>query len=365
MSAGQAPPASSKRLALSLLCFGDAKAAGETRKPLNERLEQAGDRALDEVVLRVSKRGHVRVYDPHRVFAGTLTALGTWGAFGLVASSGRLSSFVLWGVIGAISGGGYAYLSEHLLTRQELKKLGNLLGPETSTLFSSVETRDPEAVGAAAAESSPVTSSVVSIDPELSADFVKGGDVAEPGTELSMLLLRFKGRETAKAEVDKLKGLKAPAKNVQPELIFEVNEQGKTRVSSPSAGVAAMAKTDVISWGGFGLVVGALVGFLHHGGLVGDAESAAATGIGWAVFGLAAGALYGLFAGRGVSARRVRSMSPLLVPDTSTMLAWSDNDISVEDFAGIVTPAPQGVVVRFNSSGDGAALGLEPSGSSR
>ena len=44
----------------------------------------------------------------------------------------------------------------------------------------------------------------------------------------------------------------------------------------------------------------------------------------WAIFGLFAGALYGLWAGRGVSARRLKGVGPLLPPDSSVILAWAD-----------------------------------------
>ena len=63
-----------------------------------------------------------------------------------------------------------------------------------------------------------------------------------------------------------------------------------------------MARSDVISWGGFGLVFGAIVGVVGGGGILGFLEDGVATGIGWALFGLVAGALYGLWAGRSISA---------------------------------------------------------------
>lgn len=80
------------------------------------------------------------------------------------------------------------------------------------------------------------------------------------------------------------------------------------------------------------------------------------TGIVWAIFGLAAGALYGLWAGRAVSARRLKGIGPLLPPDSSVLLAWAYGDITQQAVADLSTPDSQSLVLRFNPAGHGAQL---------
>ncbi len=127
------------------------------------------------------------------------------------------------------------------------------------------------------------------------------------------------------------KARKAGGDAPQVELVFESAKSGKRRVVSPAQGVAAMAKSDVVSWGGFGLVFGLIVGFAGNGGILSSIESGVVTGVLWAIFGLFAGALYGLWAGRGVSARRLKGVGPLLPPDSSVILAWADGAVASGD----------------------------------
>jgi hypothetical protein len=114
-----------------------------------------------------------------------------------------------------------------------------------------------------------------------------------------MLLVRYAGEHAASKE---LRGLSTSGAHV--ELIFEAPRQGRVRVVSPTQGVDAMAKSDIVSWGAFGLVLGFLVGLFNDGGLLGGLDAGIVKGLAWAAFGLAAGALYGLWAGRAASSRR-------------------------------------------------------------
>ena len=120
--------------------------------------------------------------------------------------------------------------------------------------------------------------------------------------------------------------------------------------------VAAMAKSDVISWGAFGVVYGAIVGAVNNGGILSFIKGGVATGLAWAIFGLVAGALYGLWAGRAVSARRLKGIGPLLAPDTSTMLAWANGDITPQTVTELAAPDAQSLILRFNPAGRGAVL---------
>ena len=65
----------------------------------------------------------------------------TWGVFGLLA--GGLKSLAIWAVIGAVCGGLYAYYTEHLLTKNELKRLGGRLPVDSSAIAAYVRGTDP------------------------------------------------------------------------------------------------------------------------------------------------------------------------------------------------------------------------------
>jgi hypothetical protein len=208
------------------------------------------------------------------------------------------------------------------------------------------------------------------IEPDLSARVFSGAadpvelpaapassHTADRNTALSMLLVRFKGEHTVRGIEEKLMGSSEGAdKTVQAELLFEVDKRGNASVRSPAQGVAAMAKSDVVSWGGFGVVYGAIVGAVSNGGILSFIEGGVATGIAWAIFGLVAGALYGLWAGRAVSARRLKGIGPLLPPDSSMMLAWADGDITQQMVAEFSTTEGQALILRFNPAGRGALL---------
>src|SRR4051794_37004110 len=102
-----------RQLSVVLVCFDTVTGAAAARRPLGRRLTSLGDTVVDTVVLRVNSKRRASVYDPRRVVQGALTALLTWGLFGVLTSGIR--GLVVWGVLGAICGGGYGYYSEHLL----------------------------------------------------------------------------------------------------------------------------------------------------------------------------------------------------------------------------------------------------------
>ena len=142
----------------------------------------------------------------------------------------------------------------------------------------------------------------------------------------------------------------------QVELVFESDKSGKRRVSSPTEGVAYMVKQSIIGWGVFGIAFGAIAGFAGDGGILGSIESAVVVGVAWAIFGLFAGALYGLWAGRGVSARRLKGVGPLLPPDSSTILAWADGAATERTLRALSTPDTEKLALRFNPVPRGAVL---------
>src|SRR5271169_2019452 len=115
-----------------LACFAGAKRAGTIGGPLGKRLTGGGDTVLDQVVLKVDAKHKALVYDPRRTVAGILTSALTWGIFGLLA--GGLRGLGVWAVLGAVCGGLYAYYSEHLLTKDELKRIGGRLPGDSSAI---------------------------------------------------------------------------------------------------------------------------------------------------------------------------------------------------------------------------------------
>lgn len=143
---------------------------------------------------------------------------------------------------------------------------------------------------------------------------------------------------------------------MQTELIFEAPDHGRLKVSDPAQGAWAFAKSDLISWGLFGLIYGLIVGIVSNHGIISAVKDTAAAAVICAVFGLAAGALYGLWAGRAISARRMKRVRPLMPPGTSTVLAWSEDDLTSDAIGDWEEPGSERLIVRFNPVADGALL---------
>ena len=109
--------------------------------------------------------------------------------------------------------------------------------------------------------------------------------------------------------------------------------------------------------GAFGVVVGALAGAFDGGGTHPVVDNAVVTGIAWAVFGLVAGALYGLWAGRAVSARRLKSVGPFIAPGTSMVRGLGRrNRCTRTPSDPHLHAGSQRLVLRFNPVEGGAIL---------
>ena len=111
-----------------------------------------------------------------------------------------------------------------------------------------------------------------------------------------------------------------------------------------------------IGWGVFGVAWGLIVGAGGNGGILSSIENGVVVGVLWAIFGLFAGALYGLWAGRGVSARRLKGIGPLLPRDSSAILAWADGAAAERTLGALATPDAETLTVRFNPVDHGAIL---------
>ena len=178
MNEGQEPT----RLCVLLVCFDGAKRASHVRSELDNGIRSTGGSVLDEVVLKVRPKGTASVYDPRRTIAGALTPALTWGLFGLVASGGSWTSFVIWALIGALCGGLYAYFTEHLLSKSQLKRIGERMGPDSSALVIWAEAADAQRLLSATAPLQPATASVAAIADDLSAKALRRGP--DPRREL-------------------------------------------------------------------------------------------------------------------------------------------------------------------------------------
>jgi hypothetical protein len=339
--------AASARLCVVLECFAGRKGAGRARGDVAERLRAHGE-LVDDVIVSVDGKHRARVHDPHRVVAGVLTPALTWGAFGLLAG-GDVKGLVIWGVLGAVCGGLYAYGSEHLLAKNDLATIGSQLSADSSAVVAFVECDDDTALASAAPPSATV-SSAVAIAPDLSSRAVGAVDRQVEPTALSMTLLRFDGEHGARPVVPSVDG-----DGTHVEMLVEVSADGHPRVVDPSHGVAAMSKSDVVSWGGFGVVFGFVAGFAGNGGIASALEGGIVTGIAWAVFGLVAGALFGLWAGRGTSARRIKGLRPLLPAGTSTAVIWVVGR-STDGIAEQIRTASRHVTLSFHPTERGAVL---------
>jgi hypothetical protein len=299
---------------------------------------------------------------------GTLTATLTWGAFGLVA--GGLKSLALWAILGAVCGGLWAYYTEHLLTKNELVRIGAELPADSSSMVMFVDTTDSRRLLERTASAAPKTGSVASIGNDLSACVFVGSDrpIEVPSSQVSstsfgpespesMLLVRYPNPGTAK-DVAKRTAPKSKKQQaaVRVEAVVWADANGRRHVVDPSQGVAAWAKSDIVSWGLFGVVVGALAGAFGGGGVHAFVDDAVVTGIGWAVFGLVAGALYGLWAGRAVSARRIKRLRGVLPAGRSILVGWADESARQTDVDAYTTEGSQRLIVRFNPVTGGAVL---------
>ena len=289
----------------------------------------------------------------------------TWGAFGLLTGGG-LAGAIGSAILGAILGGLYAYLHEHILTKSQLERIGACLSAQSSALLMIAETSDPSGLLEPAGRQAPRVSSVAAIADDLSAHVftaqrgaveLSDSDSSEKASALlSMLTIRYPDPATAKQMAASIDASAGPASALQVELVMSADADSSRHVTDPGHGVAAMARSDVISWGAFGLVCGALAGVFGGGGILGLLGGAVTTGVGWGAFGLVAGALYGLWAGRAISAGRLNRVGRLLAPGTSMLLAWAEGPLSQDRIDRLASPGSRHIVLCFAPVEGGTVL---------
>ena len=143
---------------------------------------------------------------------------------------------------------------------------------------------------------------------------------------------------------------------LQVELVLHADRDGRRHVADPTLGVAATARSSLIGWAAFGVLFGAVGGVINGGGLGGALKGALVTAVVWGIFGIIAGALFGLWAGRSVSARRLKSVGPLLTPGTSMVVAWAGKPVTQDTLDPYLTPGSQRLILRFNPVEGGLIL---------
>jgi uncharacterized membrane protein len=359
------------QVAVLLACFSGTKAAGKARHGLDAQLKSHGDALLDSVILQVDAKHKASDHDPHRVLYAALTPALTWGLFGLLFGSDAVVSAIIWAVIGAICGGLYGYYMLRLAPKRELARIGAQLPAPSSALALFVETTDARRVLEATAGHQPTAASVAAISADLATRVFAGPAEAielpggGPGRELppdhdsvlSMIMLRYPDPGTAKKiAAEMAPKTKKAAPPLQVELVIQADRSGHRHVTDPTLGVAATSRQSLVSWGGFGVVFGALAGAIDGGGFGGALKGALVTAVIWGIFGLIAGALFGLWAGRAVSARRLKSVGPLLAPGTSMVVAWAAEPVTDDTLDRYLTPGSQRLVLRFDPVEGGALL---------
>jgi hypothetical protein len=364
-----ADTSSGRHLGVLLVCFDGRKTAAKARRAFETRLRSGGNIVFDTTVLKVDDKHKVSVYDPHRVLLGTLTPLLTWGVFGLL--TGGVVSMVASALLGAAFGGLAAYHLGHHATKAQLVRLGRQLPAPSSLLLTFAETSDPRSLLDIATQRGRVVASAATIAADLRTRVFTGSpadpveitsrpaDGSAPPTEavrMSMVLLRYPDAATARQIASRIMASEKTAHALEVELVAETNRSGHRHVTDPKFGPAAIGRSNVVSWGGFGLVCGAIGGAVGGGGLLGVFGGGLLTGVAWGFFGLGAGALYGLWAGRAVSARRLKGIGPLLAPGSSTLLAWTDRPLSRDAIDLLTTPGSERLVLRVNPVEGGAVL---------
>jgi hypothetical protein len=355
---------SRRQLGIVLACFGDRKAAGKARHPLENKLRSDGAAILDTTELQVNAKHKASVHDLSRLWKGTAVVTLTWGLFGLAANGWK--GLLIWAVVGGVCGAAFTYYSLHHVTKAELATIGTHMPADSSALLTFVETSDPRHLLAATAGHKTSAASAALVSPELDATVFAGANdpieashssgshavAANETSVVSMIMLRYPDVDAAKQAVARVAKAKSNGADAQLELVIKVDADGRRHVTDPKFGPKAWAESDIVSWGAFGVVVGAIAG-AFGGGIF---KGAVVTGIGWALFGLFAGALYGLWVGRSTTARRLKGIGPILAPGSSMLLAWAQGPVKQETVDALAAANAERLVLLFNPIEGGAVL---------
>jgi len=354
------------QLGLLLACFDGRKTAGQARSRLEGQLRTQGDELLDAVVLEVDEKHKASVHDPRRILWGTVTAALVWGTCGVLVGANGVRGILIWVALGAVLGVLFFYYYLHHLTKSELARIGSGLPAQSSALVVSVGTDDARRVLEAIAPQRPTTASVAVFGADLLTHVFAGptdpvelphrasDGLRDDSTVLSLIIVRYPNPETAKQLA-----LHPPTESVlEVEMMIWRDGDGSRHVSDPYFGVKAVAKSDALWWGGFGLVFGVLAGISGGGGVLGSIEDGVVNAIASGLVGLVAGAVYGVVVGTAFSPRKLKSLGSLLAPGTSLLIAWVDagSPLTESALSAYLTTGSQRLVLNFDSRDRGLIL---------
>jgi hypothetical protein len=347
-----------ERLGVLLMCFADLRAAIRAHRALEAELRSNDDDVLDSLILLVTAKHRVFVFDPRRDLAGLVTAAVTWGVFGLLTGSSPLGVLAA-GVVGAICGALFAFVYEHVLTKDTLGHIGSRLPARTFAVLTFVKTSKPEGLLKAGASQAPNVVSAAAIEHDLRVsaldDSAAYGQVERP-KELSLVVSRYLYRNSAQQVIEKIARSKPdPRHSAHIELVIEVDPDGQKHVADISRGAETFGKNDALSWAAFGLVFGVLAG-LAGGGAFGFLGNSLETTAVWGLLGLLVGAAYGLWAARAISVRRIRGVDSLFLPGSSNVLAWVEGPPTQDVVRPLAEPGSERLVLRFIPVDGGAVL---------
>lgn len=355
-----------RHLALLFACFSGRKSAGEVRRGLEASLRAHGGERLDTVVFQVDDKQKVSSHDPRRVGWGTLTAAVVWGLCGALAGGGW-AGVAFWAVFGAVAGVLFIHYGMSRLAKPERAGLGSQLPAESSALVMWVATDDAGRVLEATASHPIATASVAAVDADLKArvlvepaypDVEPPPSGSEPNDDamMSIVMLHYPSPEEAKRLASQPVDTASGAAPFLAGFVMRCDDDGRVHFTDVSFGVRAAAKADLMWWAAFGLVFGAIAGLFGGGGVLGFIEGAVLTAVVWGVLGLGAGVLYGLVTGWTLSARKLRNVGPASVPNTSTLIGWVDGPTAESALEPFTTPGSQVLVLDFVAREGGAVL---------
>ena len=359
-----------EQIGVLLACFDGRKTATKARRSLETQVRAQGDELLDTVVLEVDEKHKATTHDPRKVFRAIVTAGLVWGACGITGADG-LWSVLFWGAVGAIGGGLFMHYSLRHLTKSELARVGSRLPAQSSALAIWAGTTDARRLLETATTQKPSVASVAAIGADLTTRVFSGptdpvevppgaADKVDHTAVLSMVMLRYPSPEMAeKMASHPPVGDDGAALPLEIEMMIRSDAGGHRHVSDPEFGAKAAAKSELLSWGGFGLVFGVLAGAAGGGALLGIIESGVSSAIVWGIVGLGVGVLYGLVVLKSFSPRRLKSVGSLAAPGTSILMAWVDaaRPITESVLDAYGAPGSQRLLLNFNFNARGAVLG--------
>ena len=301
-----------------LVCFDGRKSASEARRAVEAHLRSHGNEVLDAVVGEVNAKHVAKVHDPP---TGHVVSQGR-SSFGQASWQGLLSRAHLGSVRTTLWQ--WSWGSPHLRCRRRCvwRRVGvrRRARPDEDSahpdrrlpaagVISAPDLRGHERPGELARgsceSSAAVASAAVTRDDLTTQVLARPGEPAESGATkvtsdrpivLSMITVRYPDPVTAGQIAKRMAAAGQTPNAPQIELVLSADRDGHRHVTDPSHGAGFIARSNVVSWGTFGLIFGAIAGGVG-GGILNLLGNAILTGVGWGLFDRVAGLSYGWWAG--------------------------------------------------------------------